>query len=295
MKVTRREWMAGLAAGSVLWAQEEEDRYRAIWDSGLRSKRPPAAVTGPGGGPVVRVPKPRYEAAGSGPRPAPGTGDVIGLTIWKMREPRADEGDAPRLLVFGASKKAKLPMVAERLQPSLPLRAGDKVRLSIEVAREGFLYLIDRELYRDGRRGAPYLLFPSRRVRGGNNAVRAGMLVDIPSQEDEPLSMEPQGGEYAGEELSILVTARQLDLAPAGDGPKALAPAMVDGWEARWKRPAARLDLESQGGGLWTAREQMSAQGGALLTQADPMPQFVFQAQGAPEDGLLIQYRLIVG
>ncbi|HBY59874.1 MAG TPA: hypothetical protein DEH78_08615 [Solibacterales bacterium] len=185
-------------------------------------------------------------------------------------------------------------MVAERLKPALPLQSGDGLRLSIEVARQGFLYLIDRELYRDAPRGDPYLLFPSTRIRNAANQVRAGMLIDVPSQGDQPLIIRPQQASYAGEELSILVTARPLDIAPAGEEPKPLPPSLVSQWEARWERPAARLDLENQPGALWTTREQMSAQSGPLLTQADPMPQILFQAQGAAEDGLLIKYRLTI-
>ena len=70
----------------------------------------------------------------------------------------------------------------ERIEVDTPLKVNDRVRLSVESPRDGYLYVIDREQYADGSLGDAYLIFPTRRTRGGDNRVRPGKLIDIPAQ-----------------------------------------------------------------------------------------------------------------
>jgi len=43
----------------------------------------------------------------------------------------------------------------ERISPDTKLAQGDKLRISVEGARKGYLYVIDREQYADGSLGEP--------------------------------------------------------------------------------------------------------------------------------------------
>ena len=77
-------------------------------------------------------------------------------------------------------------------------RAGDKIRLRIDVNDSGYLYIIHR-----GSSGIWKPLFPSPEIAGGDNVVRKGVSYDI-----------PQGyvftfDEQAGEEKLFLVFSRQ--------------------------------------------------------------------------------------
>jgi hypothetical protein len=51
------------------------------------------------------------------------------------------------------------------------------VRLSIEASRRGHLYVIDQEAYADGSLGAPLLIFPTLRIRNGDNAVQRRVAI----------------------------------------------------------------------------------------------------------------------
>src|SRR5690349_23992390 len=48
----------------------------------------------------------------------------------------------------------------------------------------GYLYVFDREVYADKSLGEPYLIFPTTALRGGDNLVKAGRVVEIPSHDD---------------------------------------------------------------------------------------------------------------
>ena len=54
------------------------------------------------------------------------------------------------------------------------------------LSDRAYLYVIDREQYADGTQGEPYLIFPTTRTRGGDNSVKAGRVMEIPSQDDNP-------------------------------------------------------------------------------------------------------------
>ena len=76
--------------------------------------------------------------------------------------------------------------VPVRVAAGEPVAAGQRVRVSIEAPRAGYLYVINREQYADGTMSEPYLIFPTLRTRGGDNAVKAGRVVEIPDQGDNP-------------------------------------------------------------------------------------------------------------
>ena len=103
----------------------------------------------------------------------------------------------------------------ERISSTTELRVGDRVRLSIESPRDGYLYVVDREQYADGSFGDPYLIFPTLRTNNGDNRVRPGRLVDMPAQSDNPnyftLIPSPSREDQVAEVLSIIVTTEPLE------------------------------------------------------------------------------------
>jgi hypothetical protein len=87
------------------------------------------------------------------------------------------------VLVLDGLKQAQY--TPERIEAATPLNVGDRVRITVESPRSGFLYIIDREQYIDGSFGEPMLIFPTLKTRGGDNRVMPGKLIDIPAQEDQ--------------------------------------------------------------------------------------------------------------
>jgi hypothetical protein len=93
-----------------------------------------------------------------------------------------------------------------------PRAEGQRVRFSIESAQEGYLYLVDRDECADGTFGDPYLIFPTLRIRAGNNRVSPGSPVEIPAWEDDPpyLTLRRSRPEHVGEAPTVLILPQPL-------------------------------------------------------------------------------------
>jgi len=179
------------------------------------------------------------------------------------------------------------------------LNIGDRVRLSVESPRPGFLYIIDREQYADGSFGEPMLIFPTLRTRGGDNRVEPGRLIDIPAQEDQYsyFTAQPAGGrrDQTAEVLTIILVPQPLPLQIAAQ-PLKMADTQINGWEKLWGGTAERLELVGGAGRIWTMEEK--AAGAALgrqLTQAGPPPQTVYRVARKAGGPLLVTVPLRYG
>lgn len=261
--------------GSAPAAQAPDEQTRQIVAEEFLKARPAATKPAP-------RQNPRYRPA----NPSGSTGSTpsvvaLGLTLWKLRAAeRSDDG--ARLLVQEGGAGA---LTAERIETGAPLAIGDRVRLSIESPSAGLLYVIDRELYSDGTKGDPYLIFPTKRTRQGDNAVKPGRLIDIPDQQDRPnyLTVRPSRAGQSGELLTIIVAPRPLDGVPIGDNALELPRDLVEGWEKSWSVPVQQF-VQDGGRKTWTRQEQTAAADRTrLLTQDDPAPQTVYRV--APRTG----------
>jgi hypothetical protein len=90
----------------------------------------------------------------------------------------------------------------EEVDTATAFRAGDRIRLSIEVNDPGYLYIVNR-----GSSGAWTVLFPSSEIAGGDNRVLPGRRYEIPSGYTFTFDETP------GEEKLFVVVARR----PEGD------------------------------------------------------------------------------
>lgn len=257
---------------------------RGIVPEELIQARPAAAAP-------AAAQRPKYQPVGAPAKTA--AGRQIGVTIWRLRAATAADPGA-RILVQEEAGTAE--WIPERVSSTSRLKPGDKVRLSIESPDSGYLYVIDREQYSSGKRGEPYLIFPTTRTNAGNNQVSAGKLVDIPSQDDRPnfFTLRRSQLDQTGEELIILLSPKPLE--DIAIGPKALllTEAQVDGWEKRWgtAKPSV-FELTSAAGQPWTTAEQLAAASRTrTLTQDDPPPQTIYRVAVNPGEPLLVKLRL---
>jgi hypothetical protein len=135
----------------------------------------------------------------------------IGVTIWRLRPSAGVDGGA-RVLVMESAQTTQ--WTPQRIEADTPLQVGERVRLTIESPRAGYLYVIDREQYADGTLGDAYLIFPTLRTRGGDNQVRPGKLIDIPAQEDNPsyftLVPSPSRNDQVGVVLYSIVSPQPV-------------------------------------------------------------------------------------
>jgi hypothetical protein len=267
---------------------QPEEQTRRLWDSEfLKPKK-----TSPGK-PSYRVATPRV------PTDRVDGNNVLGITLWRLRPSRATDDKEVRLFKH-AKDNTKVPeWTPERISVNTRLTIGHRVRMSIEAARTGYLYVIDRELYADGTVGDPYLIFPTTQLRGGDNEVAAGRVIDIPALEDEPnyFTLKPERPGLVGEIISVLVSPRPLANVKIGEDAVKLSKEEVEAWEKSWGVGVGRLELQNTLGKVWTKEEkEASAQKGRLLKRNSPSPQTLYYRPAAkPDESLMVSVRLRYG
>jgi hypothetical protein len=250
------------------------------------------------------VPPKHYRfSESSTPNAPPLSGESIeqlGITLWRLRPATAEpvaKDDSARLLIREGDKSSE--WIPERIEIDTPLRTGDRVRLSIESPRAGYLYIVDRELFADGSIGQATLLFPSRDLLGGNNQVNSGKLIDLPGQYGDPNNFliqarrNHQGSEQSGELLTIIVTTSPLGL-EIGDRPLPIPAGEIAKWEKDWSSLNERFELVGGAGKPWTKaeKEASSPNGPRPLTRYESPPQTIYRIAATNKTAFLINVRL---
>lgn len=249
--------------GSLVLAQKSDDATRKLWDTAFiasstsrrSSKRRSYRVATPNV-PVDNV--------------APDT--VVGVTIWRLRPAnRSDSGE--RLIVHDDS--ATKEWLPERISANTRLVQGDRLRISVEAVRAGYLYVINREQYADGTQGEPYLIFPTTRTGGGDNRVEVGRLLEIPAQDDSPpfFTMKKSRPNHVAEVVNVLVSPTPIEGLTITDKAQKLSEEQVAKWDSAWGSSVGRLEMATTGQ-AWTREEKDSAT--RALTSSAPAPQLLF-------------------
>lgn len=220
--------------------------------------------------------------------------EEIGFTVWKLRRKFPNEESATVSVV---EKGVRVEYVPERIEANTPLKLGDKVRLTIESPRNGYLYLVDTELYTNGSFGKPTLIFPTQRTRGGNNQVSAGVLIDIPAQDDAVpfFVINSKNPAYAGELLSVIISDKTLSNVTTASQARSLEPSIFDQWKEDWELEADVFEQDGGTGTSWTPAEKEAGQvNGRSLTQADPTPQTIYRVRADRRKPILVNLALPV-
>ena len=185
--------------------------------------------------------------------------------------------------------------VPERVDPKTELTAGDHFRLTVEVPASGFLYVIDREKYKDGTESAPYLIYPNWQTRSGDNVVAPGRLIEIPDRREQvnTFELKPDRADEVAEVLSLLVSPEPLSGLKIGDQPLKLEESVYAAWEKKWGVQAEQFELVGGPGQAWTDKEKLA--GGdhaATMTQDDALPQTLYRVNVKPGNAVLVQVPL---
>lgn len=311
----RRTLMVALVAFSIICfsfvalAQAQEANSRQIvLDEFTRAR--PAATSAKAQPPVTTGSRRRPPAGAKAPRYIRKTPSVIatlqpgsptmdiGVTIWRLRPSSGDDGGARVLVMENSQAKQWTP---QRIEADTPLQVGERVRISIESPRAGYLYVIDREQYADGSFGDAYLIFPTLRTRGGDNQVRPGKLIDIPAQEDAPsyftLVPSPSRSDQVAEMLSIIVTPEPLDNLRLTDRPLKISKSDVAKWEASGSVEVERFEMVGGAGMPWSKVEMAASAAGSarILTQEEPAPQTVYRIGSKSKNAFMVTVPLRYG
>ncbi len=264
----------------------QDTQTRRLWDSNFLKDKKTAPAKRRYRNATPRIPTDSVDEEG-----------VLGITLWRLRPSKVADDKQVRLFKHKKDDTSVLEWTPERISVDTPLAVGQRVRLSIEAARTGYLYVINRELYADGTFGDPYLIFPTSSLRGGDNQVSVGRIIDIPALDDEPnyFTLKPERPTLAGEILSVMVTPQPLTDIKLGDEEVKLSNEDVDKWEKTWGAQVGRLELENSFGKPWT-REEKEASKGKTLKGDGPSPQTLYYRPSAkPGESLIVSVQLRYG
>jgi hypothetical protein len=313
IKKTLERWALVLVLGSFLFifpalAQSQEANSRQIVLDEFTNARPvknaPAPPRRPAAGPTRVARKPTYRRVSGSITIAASSGkgamasEDLGITLWRLRQPKPNDSGA-RLLVMENAQST--PWTPERIEADTPLNVGERVRISVESPRAGYLYVVDREQYADGSMGDAYLIFPTSRTRSGDNRVLPGKLIDIPAQEDDPsyftLVPSPSRSDQVAEVLSFIVTDQPLEGLPITDKPIKVSKSDIAKWEKTWSNEVQRFEMNGGAGRVWTNEEKAASASSSsrLLTQEEPAPQTVYRISTRSKTAVLVTVPLRYG
>jgi hypothetical protein len=273
-----------VAASFLATAQKPDEATRKLWDTAFimpAANKPTASRRRPGGRYRIAMPNVPVDNV------APDT--VVGVTIWRLRPAtRSDSGE--RLIVHDDNSTTE--WLPERISSTTKLAQGDRLRISVEAVRSGYLYVIDREQYADGSLGEPYLIFPTTRTVGGDNSVSVGRLLEIPAQDDAPpfFTMRKSRPDHVAEVVSVLVTPTPLEGVQITDKAQKLSETQVANWEKMWGSGVGKLEMSTVGQ-TWTKEEKESRT--RALTSTAPAPQLLFYRPSLKStDSMFVKLRL---
>jgi hypothetical protein len=286
--------LAGLL--SALFAQNPGETARQMWNTDFLDKRPaPPSDSKPRANVLYRrVPS---DSTSLPTQPTSSSSDqIFGLTFWRMRPVgKTNDNNRARLLVLEPGPDTAREVEPERVEADTPFSGGDQVRLSFEAPSFGYLYVVDRENYADGKLGDPYLIYPNWQTHSGDNVVAPGRVLEIPDQAARPnvFTMRPSRPENTGELISVLITPMSLDRLTISRNPLKIDTAEYLNWEKQWGVAAEHLELVGGTGQGWTEREkQAGAHHQLLLSQNDAPPQTLYRIPTKPGQPVLIKLAL---
>jgi hypothetical protein len=276
-----------VAAFTSAGAFQDEGQTRHLWDTAFIEPRKAGSSARKPAAKRYRIATPAIPVAGVAPD------SVIGVTLWRLRPVRStDRGE--RIVVHEGPESIE--WLPERISTGNRLVEGDRLRISIEAARTGYLYVIDREEYADGSLGDPILIFPTTRTRGGDNQVRVGRVIEIPDQEDRPpfFTLRRSRPNHVAENLTVVVSPAPIEGLQVTEKAQRLSNEQVAAWEKLWGGQAGRLEMENGAGKQWTSAEKNAGLDGTrALTEDDPGPQTIYYQPGVSSTkAVLVQLQL---
>lgn len=216
-------------------------------------------------------------------------------------------------------------MVIERVSNETPITDRTPIQMMIEYLayrdaagtkevsnRIGYLYVINRVQFPDGKTSPPKLIYPTRQTFGGNSIVVPGKPVMLPDPQKLWQITRNKTATQAFETYIIIVSPKPLkdsngvefqrsNLGENGN-PLVLNEELVRNWVQRWGG-VIQSDFGEGLGQLYTKREQ-AASGNptetsrdtgvmdADLKQDDPRPQMGFHKAITPGGTMLITIKL---
>jgi hypothetical protein len=214
-------------------------------------------------------------------------------------------------------------MVVERISDNTPVADGTKIQMmleylayqdeagiNLESSRVGYLYVINRVQYPDGKHSAPRLIYPTRHTFKGNSSVLPGKPVMLPAPRELWQITRNNGAAQAYETYIIIVSPEPLKDSQGtalkgnnlGETGLDLSEALVADWVRLWGGGEIKSHTGPEIGQLFTHREQAASGDPTTardttplstdLVKSDPQPQMGFRKAVAPGGKMLITIKL---
>ncbi len=220
--------------------------------------------------------------------------EQIGVTIWRLGKdgkPAADGQTARMLVLEGGMVTEYTP---QRVEATTKFEMGDKVRLSFETPRTGYLYVIDREVFVDGKLGEPYQIFPTRLSRGGDNRVQPGWVIDVPGQNDA-FTLKSDAAKWRGDLLTVILSPEPMIEMGLPDRPSPISAKLIETLEEKYLKDSIEYEQDGTAGKDYTKTEKdAAADGKRQLTQSDPYPQTVYRVKIRAKEPMMINLQISV-
>lgn len=217
----------------------------------------------------------------------------IGVTIWKLEEAQASDGEFEAFTDNGRQRRLLVP---RRVSTETIFESNDLVRLSFEASRRGYLYIINQEMFADGTLGAANLIFPNKRIRNGANLLSVGRPIELPDAKGNPFYFEMRQSNdtnkrLAAEVLTVIITDRPLPNILISERPLPIDNATLQKWQTKWAGNVEIFEPKNSST-RYTRREREAADGKTALTRGDALPQTVFLVEGNKNGGSMISIPL---
>ncbi len=187
----------------------------------------------------------------------------LGITIWRLRPSVTSDNPAVRLKLEDGKE-----WTPERVSAAAALSSGDKIRIGIEAARPGYLYVLQDKYF--GR-----VIFPS---GTSDNYVAPGTMVMVPSEKSQPAYLTFN----RFEDVTVFLAPQPIPGIAIESMPIRIAPALLADWRTLWGNSVRRLGQTFPGTNAISLAEARSKQ----LTQDDPLPQDLYHSD-APGEPIL--------
>ncbi|HEY3743677.1 MAG TPA: hypothetical protein VGL53_27725 [Bryobacteraceae bacterium] len=164
---------------------------------------------------------------------------------------------------------------------------NDHLILAVSSTRTGRLYVWSRERYQDGRIGPAKLVFPTNRLRRGDNHITAGQGIRIPEDSDDPpvLELVRKPGQST-EEVIVIVAPKRLEGVAEG---APIPASQIAQWQKQWSSVVRQIDAKDRLTMTHGEATTLAGMGGGEAI----MPQRFYELRADQGSNLMVAFPLV--
>jgi hypothetical protein len=303
--------MAIVSFGQVVICQVQDEIKSIQSEDFIKQKRQPKKVLSnskPGNKPssVKHSTKKRnyriIKSRTKPPKPSPQDEEaMLGLTVWKMRPATKNDAVIETIKEEKGCKIEQPEYTWARNESATPIEVCNRIRFSFEsLTHEGYLYIVNRELYSDGTYSKPKLIYPTLTSKGLKNPIKPGNLVFIPESGGSFVITDKKTDQKKIAEVLTIIVSQEPLIEQSRLNMEAiyLPPTEFADWLDKWEVENELLEQIDGAEQPITPVEQAASEVRKdltevpSLTQDDAAPQSVFSVRKKRGNPLLVNVSL---